>query len=61
MYPNLPKGVIFIAPELTLSLDILTKFLKNVGFTNYAILNNPTASLVTELTGPLTIVVNGVD
>src|SRR5260370_662426 len=59
MYPDLPKGLVFIAPELTLSLDILTKFLKNVGFTNYARLDQ--TEMVTEPTGPLTIVVNGVD
>lgn len=53
MYANLPKGLIFLAPELTLSLDILTKFLKAVGFTNYADFDGTRTSL--------TIVVNGVD
>lgn len=38
MYEGLPKGIVFIVPEAmreSLPLDILAKFLKAVGFTNY--------------------------
>jgi hypothetical protein len=52
IYEGLPKGIVFLANEPTLSLDILTKFLKAVGFTNYAHFDNSRDSV--------TIVVNGV-
>ena len=51
--PHMPKGIVFMAPELTLSLDILAKFLKAVGFKNYSNFNKSIKSL--------TIAVNGVD
>jgi hypothetical protein len=51
LYPGLPEGLIFIVPEqvrqeIPLPLDILTKYLKAFGFTNYLI-SKPDASLTT--------------
>lgn len=57
LYTGLPEGVVFIVPEhmcqsIPLPLDILTKYLKAFGFTNYLI-PSPGATLTT-------IVVNAV-
>ncbi len=57
MYQGLPKGLVFLVPSsvrdsIPLQLDILTKFLKAVGFTNYLMVNDQ--SSIT------TIVVNAV-
>jgi hypothetical protein len=42
LYPGLPKGIVFLVPESmreSLSLDIVAKFLKALGFTNYRVFN----------------------
>lgn len=55
MYEGLPKGIVFIVPEAmreSVALDILSKFLIAVGFTNYRIITNEKSST--------TIVINGV-
>ena len=49
MYRGLPKGIVFIVPESmheSLALDILAKFLKAVGFTNYRILSNKKSTTI---------------
>jgi hypothetical protein len=55
MYEDLPKGIVFIVPESmreSVALDILSKFLKAVGFTNYRIITNKKRST--------TIVINAI-
>lgn len=52
---EMPKGIIFIVPELlreSVALDILSKLLKGLGFTNYRILTNKSSTPI--------IVINGV-
>ena len=54
MYDGLPKGLVFLVPHSmvdSLQLDILSKFLKAVGFVNYRILTDADVT---------TIVVNAV-